>query len=230
MPSEHAPLVRRLALTRDRDDPTGRYRGAHAAISLVAERTGIGTEGARRATGWLIDSEPVEHVMVVGIAGGIGATRVGDVVLPAAVVDHASGREFRSTPLGGHEVAGTIVTSDELLVDPVVVARLVDDGAVALDMETAAVAEVCEERGVPWSAVRVISDLATDHVDDSILQLTNPDGTPNTAAALRFVLTKPWRVPRLARLAKGATAAARAAADVAAATLAGTSPGAPRQA
>jgi nucleoside phosphorylase len=222
MPSEHGPLVRRLELRRDPSDPSGLHRGAHATITLVADRTGIGTAGARRATARMLDTEGVEHVMVVGIAGGIGATRVGDLVVPEAVVDHATGREFRASPLGGHPVGGTIVTSDEFLVDPVIVTRLVDDGVVALDMETAAVAEVCEERGVSWSAVRVISDLATDHVDDSVLRMTNPDGTPNPVAALRFVITKPWRVPRLARLAKDATAAARAAADAAAAALAAT--------
>jgi adenosylhomocysteine nucleosidase len=219
MPSEHAPLVRRLGLSRAGDDPTGLHRGTHAGVTVVVDRTGIGTEGARRTTQRLLDTEPVEHVMVVGIAGGIGTTRVGDLVVPEVVVDHATGREFRSSPLGG-QAAGIIVTSDELLVDPVIVARLVDDGAIALDMETAAVAEVCEARGVPWSAVRVISDLATDHVDDSIMQLTNPDGTPNPGAALRYVLTKPWHVPRLAKLAKGATMAARRAADAAADALA----------
>lgn len=220
MPSEHAPLVRRLGLSRAPDDPTGLHRGTHAGVTVVVDRTGIGTDGARRTTRRLLDTEPVEHVMVVGIAGGIGATRVGDLVVPEVVVDHATGREYRASPLGAHPAAGTIVTSDELLVDPVVIGRLVDDGAIALDMETAAVAEVCEARGVPWSAVRVISDLATDHVDDSIMQLTNPDGTPNPTAALRYVLTKPWHVPRLAKLAKGATAAARRAADAAAEALA----------
>jgi adenosylhomocysteine nucleosidase len=220
MPSEHAPLVRRLGLTRADDDPTGPHRGRIAEMVLVADRTGIGTAGARDAARRMLEQEHVDHVMVVGIAGGVGATRVGDLVVPEQVVDHATGRAYRPAPLGDHPVAGTIVTSDEFLVDPVVVARLVDEGVVALDMETAAVAEVCEASDVPWSVVRVISDLATDHVDDSVLQLTNADGTPNTAAALRFVVTKPWRIPRLARLAKGATAAARAAADAAADALA----------
>jgi nucleoside phosphorylase len=37
-------------------------------------------------------------------------------------------------------------------------------------METAAVAEVCEERGVPWSVVRAISDRASDgSVDAEVL-------------------------------------------------------------
>jgi len=219
MPSEHAPLVRRLALTRLDDDPTRRHRGSAAGIALVVDRTGIGTRGARLVTARLLDEEQVDHVMVVGIAGGIGATRVGDLVIPERVVDQATGRSYRATRLAGPEPRGVIATSDEIVVDPAQVAALLADGVVALDMETAAVAEVCEARGVPWSAVRAISDLATDHVDDTVLRLTNPDGSPKVGAALRYVAGHPGQIPRLARLARGATTAARTAADAAARTL-----------
>jgi nucleoside phosphorylase len=219
MPSEHGPLVKRLGLTRGADDPTGLHRGEIVEIELVADRTGIGTEGARRAAERMLDAEQVEHVMVVGIAGGMGATPIGALVVPEVVIDHATGRELRPSHLGNHPVAGRLVTSDEFLIDPAVVDRLVADGVVAVDMETAAVGMTCEDRGVSWSVVRVVSDLATDHVDDAVLRMTNPDGSPNLPAAARFVLTKPWRVPQLARLAKGATAAARRAADAAADAL-----------
>jgi hypothetical protein len=57
-------------------------------------------------------------------------------------------------------------------------------------METSAVAAVCG-RGCAWSAVRVISDLVTDHPDAAVLGLANADGSPNTVAALRFMASHP---------------------------------------
>lgn len=222
MPSELAPIVRRLGLTRTGEGRATRHRGSVGGVDVVVIRSGIGTERARTATERLLDDSasdgaPVDHVMVVGIAGGIGPSRVRDLILPAAVRDHASGREFEPEPLAGARAGtGTIVTSDEFLIAPDVVDRLVAQGVIALDMETAAVGEVCTTRGVPWSAVRVISDRADDHSDKSVLELANPDGSPNIGAALRFMLRHPNRLPKLMRLARDSKAAADAAAAEAA--------------
>ena len=111
---------------------------------------------------------------------------------------------------------GKLWTSDELLLDPAQHADLRADGVVALDMETAAVAKVCDDRGVPWSVVRAISDRAGDGtVDAEIVGLSHPDGTPNFSAVARYLFRHPGALPRLARLANGAKLAAARAAETA---------------
>jgi hypothetical protein len=88
-------------------------------------------------------------------------------------------------------------------------------------METAAIAAVCEERGCAWSVFRAISDRADDgSTDPAILALAGPQGDPDPRAVLRFLLTRPWRIPQLARLARGLRAATHAAAAAAVAALA----------
>ena len=83
-------------------------------------------------------------------------------------------------------------------------------------METAAIAELCEARDIPWSVFRVISDRASDGtVDDEVFRLSNQDGTPNPSAILRYFVLHPQRIPRMARLAKGAKLATENAADAA---------------
>src|SRR5256885_33339 len=81
--------------------------------------------------------------------------------------------------------------------------------------ETAAIAAVCERRGVRWSAVRSISDLVGVTPGD-VIGLANADGTPNIAASMRYLVTKPWRIPKLVRLGVDSQRAARAAAEAAA--------------
>ena len=86
----------------------------------------------------------------------------------------------------------------------------------SLDMETAAIAECLRARGIPWSVFRVISDRATDgSVDEEVFRLSNQDGTPNAAAVARYFAKHPGRIPRMARLAKGAKLATERAADAA---------------
>lgn len=207
MPSELAAVVKVLGLG---NEIGGTHAGAVGRVEVVARRTGMGLAFATAATTRLLDEHVVDHVLVVGIAGGVGPARVGDVVCPAVVVDRTSNVEFVATPLVDAE--GRIASSDEFVVEPERVAAMVRDGVRALDMETSAIAAVCVERGLPWSAVRAISDLATDHPDAAVLGLAHPDGSPNLRAALRFMLTHPRRVPQLLRLGRDAGRAARAAA------------------
>jgi adenosylhomocysteine nucleosidase len=214
MPSEFQPLVKALSLQRTAEG----YSGAAGAIELVAAKTGIGTRLAAAATERLLDAASVDHVMVVGIAGGMGSSKVGDVVFPEVVVDKASGTEYRPSPLGDVQSSGRLVTHDDFDMQPAECDALVAKGFIAVDMETAAVAGVCEQRGVPWSAVRSISDLVGVTPGD-VIGLVNPDGTPNVGASVRYLLTKPWRIPRLVRLGLDARGAANAAAAAAARLL-----------
>jgi adenosylhomocysteine nucleosidase len=84
-------------------------------------------------------------------------------------------------------------------------------------METVAVAEVCVAAGVPWSAVRAISDRADDDsVNDDVIGLVKPDGSPDVGKSLRYLVRHPGQIPHLAALGRDATAAARTAARAAA--------------
>ena len=212
---ELRPLVRPLCLGRA--DAVGLRSGAIGRTEVVATTTGIGTRAAARTTERLLDSIPVDHVVVVGIAGGIGpSVAIGDLVVPELVLDLAAGTEHRPSRLGDQAPRGTLVTSDGLLVDQDEIARLERRGSVAIDMETAAVAAVCERRRCPWSVFRAISDRADDaSIDPAIFGLAGPDGGPDLPALVRFVLLRPWRIPQLARLGRDSKIAARAAASAA---------------
>lgn len=216
MPSELRPLVRSLGLTRADGDPY--FTALVPAGQVVAARTGIGTKLAAAAAHRLLDAHPVDHVVVCGVAGGLGPSRVGDVLFPEVVVDKVSGDEFRAAPFGVSAPAGRLVTHDDFAMDPAERRALEAAGVVAVDMETAAVAAVCRERGVAWSAVRSISDLVgvTPH---DVIGLVKPDGSPDVPASMRYLATKPWRFPRLLRLGRDAERAARRAADAVARSL-----------
>lgn len=217
MPMELSPLARKLALRRTRFGDLALYAGTLGPRPVVAIATGIGTERARRATRRLLDAVAVERVVVVGITGAVDdETPIGTLVHPEVVVDSATGAEHRPAALGDETPRGAMWTTDDLYTDPDLVAGLRARGVVSLDMETAAVAAVCEERDVPWSVVRAISDRATDgSVDEEVFALSNADGTPNARAVLRFVVRHPGRLPQLLRMAKGARLATETAADAA---------------
>jgi nucleoside phosphorylase len=208
MPSELQPVVKQMRLTQQ---PNGLYRGAVAGTDVVATRTGMGTALAAGAAESLLDAVEVDHVIVCGIAGGMGDTRIGEVLYPEVVVDKRSRAEYKPVPFVPVEARGKLVTHDDFDMGDEEHQALVADGFIAVDMETAAVAGVCERRGVPWSAVRVISDLVGVTPGD-VIDLANPDGSPKIGAGLKYLLRHPTRIPYLVELGMNSRNAAISAA------------------
>ncbi|HLN42710.1 MAG TPA: hypothetical protein VK215_09660 [Acidimicrobiales bacterium] len=217
MPMEIEPLVRKLDLQESTLGDLTVHRGSLGGQPVVAVVTGMGTELATAGTTRLLDAVQVERVVVVGITGAVeNETPIGTLVLPEVVVNSATGDEFRPAPLGEGSPSGTMWTTDHLTTDLDEIARLRARGVVSLDMETAAIAALCERRGIPWSVFRVISDRATDgSVDEEVFKLSNMDGTPNNEAIERYFAEHPERVEAMARLAEGALLGAETAADAA---------------
>jgi adenosylhomocysteine nucleosidase len=209
MPSELQPVVKAMQLHKGAD---GICRGAVAGTDVVATRTGMGTELSAAATERLLDTIAVDHVIVCGIAGGMGTTRVGDVLYPEVVVHKASRTEYTPSPLVPVESRGKLVTHDDFDMDPEEHQQLVAEGFVAVDMETAAIAGVCQRRSVPWSAVRVVSDMVGVTPGD-VIGLANPDGSPRIGAGLKYLVRHPRRIPYLVELAMNSRHAAISAAQ-----------------
>jgi adenosylhomocysteine nucleosidase len=217
MPMELEPLTRKLELE---ESPLGGgtvHTGTVNGRPVVAVVTGMGTELATDGTTRLLDAVAVDRVVVVGITGAVeNETPIGTLVLPEVVVNGATGGEYRPEPLGGGIHAGAMWTTDTLITDLDEIAALRARGVVSLDMETAAIAALCEERGIPWSVFRVISDRATDgSIDDEVFHLSNQDGSPNNEAIEKFFAEHPERLEAMTRLAEGALLATEAAADAA---------------
>jgi adenosylhomocysteine nucleosidase len=204
MKPELKPFVRRLSLERGSLGDLVVYRGRVGDSEVVSTVTSMGIVAAADVTERLLDRCEVDEVLVIGIAGGIGPdVEIGDLVVPEAVIHGNTGVEYTPAPLYGLEPSGKLVTTDGLVEDVDRQAEFVRRGAHAVDMETAAIAQVCEARGCRWSVVRAISDRANaDHVDDAVFGLAKPDGSGDPAAVAKFLVTRPHRIPQLVELGR----------------------------
>ena len=211
MVPELQPVVRGLSLQRIALGGARAYAGRAGRYEVVAAVTAMGTRAATEVTGRLLDAHAVDHVVVVGVCGGIDRRlKIGDVIVPALVLDEATGAQVHPTPLDGAVARDTLLTTDTLHRDPARIDAFCRQGIVAVDMETAAIGAVAERRGIPWSVFRAISDWAGDpDVDAELVGMSNPDGTARPLAVLRFVLRHPRRIAKLAQLGAGLRLAVR---------------------
>jgi nucleoside phosphorylase len=210
---ELSPVVKALGLKRT-GGPRAEHSGTVAGVEVTAALAGVGPAEAESATRWALDTLTPDHVIVSGIAGGIhGDLRIGDLVTPAETISADTGRMSHPSGVGNDQPAGRIVTTAALLA-MADLEGFAADGAIAVDMETAAIGAVCEDAGVAWTAYRGISDLVSEGlVDDRSLSMVKPDGTTNVAEVVKVIVTRPWTMPRMARLGRDTQRATIAAAQ-----------------
>lgn len=190
--------------------PLGAAPAALADGTLVCVR-GMGGSAAASAAGALI-AAGAAGLASVGMAGGLDpALRAGDVVLPHSVT--CAGRESLATSAPWRERLAEVlggrcrVTGGALLTraEPVATvaaksAAFRQSGAVAVDMESYAVAEIAARHGLPFVAIRVIVDTAADALPKAVSEASRSDRLrPSRLAA--GLAAAPWEIAGLIRLA-----------------------------
>lgn len=222
MPLEMEAIVSAFGLDPTEPTEDGPCRGRMGNSNVTAIHIGMGPPATRAALGRLFDEQvdehgPVDHVMVAGICGGLDPQLdVGTLINPEVVVEHTSGRAYRHAPPGSAPRAGKLVTTEEATLDHELSRRMFEEGYLGVDMETSAVAEVCEEHRCPWSAYRCIGDRYFDDLlDPRIVALTNPDGSGNMKEISKLLAAEPELSVKLERLSRETSMAARLAAEAA---------------
>jgi nucleoside phosphorylase len=215
MPMEMRALTKRLGLRKGEVGGVELRTGSLDGDPVVGFVTGMGPDLAATGITRLLEAVQPERVVVFGITGAVeDQTPIGTVVLPARVVDHATGRTHEHRPPGGAATAGVLWTTN-VMTPPKELPALIEQGVIALDMETAAYAQCCERQGVPWSVHRAISDHPKDEIDDELFGLMNLDATPNWGNIARYAVKHPLRMAGMFTLAKNGKLATEAAADAA---------------
>ncbi len=83
-------------------------------------------------------------------------------------------------------------------------------GALAVDMESHIAARVAERHGLPFAAIRTISDAANETLPPAALVGMNPDGSMALGRVLASLARHPMQLPALIRTGTSAEAAFRA--------------------
>lgn len=222
MPLEMDAITTAFGLRPSAADGSGPWSGRVGASAVTALHIGMGPAVTRSVTSQLLDGSgpdhvPVDHVMIAGICGGLDpGLAVGALINPEVIVDFTTGAAYRHRPPGDGPLSGKLVTTEEATLDVELSKRFWAEGFLGVDMESAAVAEMCEPRGVPWSVYRCIGDRWCDGLlDERIVANTNADGSGNAEGIRRLLEADPGLGEKLRRLAEDTTRAARLAAEAA---------------
>ncbi len=181
-----------------------RYRlFENGEIALVCG--GIGVEAARRATEAVIREVSPARVISVGFAGALdGSLEVGHVLEPRAVINAGDGVR---TEVGAGE--GILVTSRTVADKEQKLRFRKAYGAIAVDMEAAAVAQGAQARGVEFAALKVISDAADFNLPALDRFVASDGGFQSVRFALHVAL-RPWLWGTTIAMARNSSKASQA--------------------
>ena len=187
----------------------------------------------------MLEAQAGRAVMIVssGIAGALDpALRAGDVVMdlppfvPSAVEGRATndapgvstaldtngwgdwGERLRTALPYAHR--GPIIGQDHIAVTTAEKAALAATGALAVDMETHIAARVAARHGLPFMAIRTISDTAHETLPPAALVGMNTDGSMALGKVLASLARRPGQLPALIRTGRSAELAFKALANV----------------
>jgi adenosylhomocysteine nucleosidase len=191
----------------------GLWRSTSRPDPIVVFRTGIGREAAAATTREVLGVLPVQTVINTGCAGGlVRDLTAGSLVIARALLDDASSKLLADEAClcrltAAARRAGISSNDGPLLTSRTVLAsgaekRLAREkfGALAVEMEGYAVAEVAREYGVRFGSARAI-------LDSSELELPIGDGAGNVLQRALRTLGSPRRLPHLLTLANAVKAA-----------------------
>lgn len=174
--------------------------------------TGVGCSRTRVALQHILtEANSPRAIIAAGFCGALQpGLQVGDIVVAGEVVDLA-GHSWpsHSTLLPQNQQYRRLLTTNHLIANAVEKQRLGEfHKADAVDMESAAVAEACAARDIPFLAVRAVSDTIDTKLSPELVRLL-AGGNVSPWKALRALVRKPSLMGEFRRLAKDTRLAAR---------------------
>lgn len=192
--------------------------------NIVVAKSGMGAKRACACAETLIARCNPRLLLIAGFCAGLTQEAApGDLILADEAMDRTSGRRYLPAPslLATAQAArppGILLHTGRLLTATRIARTTGEKQAIrseweeatALDMETTGAVAAAEAAGIPWLAVRAVTDGLHDSLPFDFALWTDP----RTGEVLRSrvavaALTHPWKIPALIRLGARSTHAAR---------------------
>jgi adenosylhomocysteine nucleosidase len=189
-------------------------QGGLRGRNIVLVQSGVGSTAAAKATELLIAGHQPQWVISAGLAGGLqNDLSRGDFLLASEVCNEQQQGLAISLQLPAEEAgrkprvhAGKLLSVDRIVRQPAEKQALGQThGAMAVDMESFAVADVCRREKTRFLTVRIISDAVTDELPREIQRLARQK-TPAArwGAALGAIVNRPGSLKDMLQLKEDA--------------------------
>ena len=190
-----------------------RFRFGLKGTPVVLAIAGAGAGNAYRAACDLNRNYSVAGLISIGFAGGLReSVGAGELVLAEEVIEEATGEHFPCQP-GLLPIVSCLqgsLLSAEAVVNSGTDKRALERrwGALAVDMESGGVARASKEMGVPFAALKSITDVSDQSIAIDFQRCQSDDGGLSSWKIVREGMASPRGIRDLWRLAGSSRRAA----------------------
>jgi nucleoside phosphorylase len=212
MPEELAPLCRRVEESQGlRAEGRSLLKARLGGSTLLIARTGEGSALARQTAETLLTAHSPGLLLSLGVAGALsGELRPGDLVAARTVLGEggetvdSDGRWLARALELPDVLSGTLLSVDRIIQSAEgkqrARASLGREGTAVVDLEAASLAAAAAERGVPFLAVRAVSDGAEEDLPLDFESCRDREGRIRRWKVLGRALARPRSIAGLAEL------------------------------
>lgn len=218
LPQEVGPFLRRFRARRVQGFPFPAWEFRTTTVRGLVALAGMGAAAALKVAEKLLKQLSPGALLSIGFGGALTPDlRVGDLVVGEALyrVGHAGGLEEVPPPPAFLELEPLLTSlraarlracTGALLAPPALMPKQLLLTAVTgltnpiVDLESAPLAELAAARGLPFLALRAVSDAAEEEMPPFIAQAVAASRAPTFRDAAVWLKENPCRLPVLVRL------------------------------
>lgn len=174
--------------------------------------SGVGAENAANAVSIL--APKVSHLISWGTAGGLSKTlNPGDLLLPDVILDK-NNVQFTTDSKFKNQIVKLLPNKQTyesgLLAEATIILKgqkekesfQLQSNAIACDMESAIIAKLASEKGIPFNAIRIVADGHATCIPKSVLESINENGDFSILKFLGKIVLNPKDISKVYRLSK----------------------------
>jgi adenosylhomocysteine nucleosidase len=206
LPEESKGLVKLVAAAeRSGNAALPTIRGKLCGRDVAIVHAGMGMKSAAAQATAFLEKNPAPSCWIAaGFGGALSLDlKIGDIVTVQNFSDASLLHAIAGIPTPSHP--GNLITTKQVIQTAEEKRDLArHTGAIAVDMESAAIHRLCTERGIPVLAIRAISDTASQDLPVPIEAWFNPrTQRPRPAKLVFYLATHPLRIAPFARFVAG---------------------------
>ncbi len=228
-PQELTYIIKNLGAERVRNSQHIIWTARAAAKEIIIVLSGMGTTNSEAAWKYVHEEYRPDYIISVGFGGALyDGAGIGDLIAASGVLLYPDAdeetahrrRNYLEVP-GAKDILRKMTCPDRVQDGTILtLKRRVNKSAIekdllqglpfpVCDMETFPLAKLSIREGLPFCAIRAVTDRAHEDIPEELFGVTDSYGNYNLSRALRIILGKPALIPSCIRMAKNARLASR---------------------
>lgn len=222
-PHEIRPLVKNLSATRiSKKLPFALFLAPSVSGEVVVVQTGMGTRNAEASLEYVIKKYSPTMILSSGFAGALyDNAAIGELIWASRVLLMNNGiSDTMDLPDSGHLFdrvsqkltiqEGSIITLERWMKKPEIKRTFSEPLSFPVcDMETFPLAKASLTRGLPFVAIRSITDRSHEEIPPELLSVSDESGNYRFSRAMNVLLGNPSLIPRALTLGRSSAVASK---------------------